>query len=263
MKIWSLMENTSACEDLHAEHGLSLYIETGGHKILFDTGKSGDFADNARIMGIDLAGVELAVLSHGHFDHGGGIRRFLQENDHAPVYLSSHAFEAHFGAERRYIGLDPDLQGSSRLVAVEDYRRLDEGLELFSCAGKPLVRPIDSAGLFVEQDGVCLPEDFRHEQYLLIREGEKRVLISGCSHRGILNIMQWFAPDVLIGGFHFMNLDPEGEGRETLEEAAARLSQYPTQYYTCHCTGLAPYAFLKQRMGEQLHYLATGDQLEV
>ena len=261
MQIWSLMENTAGCDGVQVEHGLSLYIETGKHKILFDAGQSGAFAENARAMGVDLAQVDLAVLSHGHFDHGGGLSRFLKENDHAPVYISARAFEPHFGAQQRYIGLDPALQGDPRLVPVEEHLQLDEGLELFACGDRELTWPIDSAGLFVEKDGVCLPEDFRHEQYLLIREGEKRVLISGCSHRGILNIMNWFAPDVLIGGFHFMKLDPEGEGRDTLEQAARQLGSYSTQYYTCHCTGLAPYAFLKERMGERLDYLATGDHL--
>ncbi|MBR0026466.1 MAG: MBL fold metallo-hydrolase, partial [Clostridia bacterium] len=118
-------------------------------------------------------------------------------------------------------------------------------------------------GLTREIAGEQREDDFIHEQYLLIEERGKRILISGCSHKGIENIMEWLKPDVLIGGFHFMKLEPEGKGREDLIRAAKNLSAHPTAYYTCHCTGEAPYAFLKERMGEQLRYIAAGDVFEI
>ena len=88
-----------------------------------------------------------------------------------------------------------------------------------------------------------------------------RVLISGCSHKGILNIMSWLKPDVLIGGFHFMKVDPAGSEREVLDEAARVLLEYNSAYYTCHCTGLPQYEYLKQLMGNRLRYLAAGQQI--
>ena len=90
------MENTAAGENLAAEHGLSLLIETGEHRILFDAGQTGAFADNAARLGLDLSTVDLAVLSHGHYDHGGGLARFLEINCHAPVYVNPHVFEPHY-----------------------------------------------------------------------------------------------------------------------------------------------------------------------
>lgn len=81
---------------------------------------------------------------------------------------------------------------------------------------------------------------------------------SGCSHKGLLNLMKWFRPDVFIGGFHFMTLDPHGEGRQRLEMAAAVLKTYSTVFYTGHCTGTEQYDFLKSLMGEQLHPLSGG-----
>lgn len=84
MRITVLIENTCKRSDLNAEHGLSLFIETGGLRILFDTGASRAFADNAAQLGIDLRSVDMAILSHGHYDHGGGIARFLELNFHAP-----------------------------------------------------------------------------------------------------------------------------------------------------------------------------------
>ena len=102
MKIIALMENTAAVPDVLSEHGLSLYLEGKGHRILFDTGQSENFAVNAKRLGVDLAAVDLAILSHGHYDHGGGLKRFLELNQKAPVYLSVYAFEPHFNERHRH-----------------------------------------------------------------------------------------------------------------------------------------------------------------
>lgn len=255
MKLTVLIENTTLREELFCEHGLSLYLETQGRKILFDAGQSGAFAENAGKLGIDLGTVELAVLSHGHYDHGGGLARFLEINDHAPIFVSSHAFEPHYNAAGKEIGLDPDLEKSCRLVSVQGTRELAQGLWLHALD----VPPADTSGLTVMKEGILQPEDFRHEQYLLLEEKGKRILISGCSHKGILNIMEAFRPDVLIGGFHFMKI----QQREILEEFARKLLEYPTIYYTGHCTGEAQFAVLKDRMGSRLHALSTGAQFEI
>ncbi len=99
-----------------------------------------------------------------------------------------------------------------------------------------------SAGLTVMKDGVFVPDDFRHEQYLLIEEAGRRILISGCSHKGVVNIMEWFRPDVLIGGFHFMKLPTDN----VLQSYAERLDGYDCDYYTCHCTGTEQYEYMKR-----------------
>ena len=264
MKITALIENTAARDCLAFEHGLSLLIETGKHRILFDAGDSGAFADNAKLLGVDLESVDIAVLSHGHYDHGGGLARFLEINRTAPVYVSRHAFGSHYdGKDDRYIGLDRRLEDSDRIILTGDELRLDDGLFLYSCSGAELVTPIDSSGLCVKKDGAFCPEDFCHEQYLLIEEGGKRYLFSGCSHKGILNIMNWFSPDVFVGGFHFMNIDPDGEERKRLDEAVKVLLSYHTVYYTGHCTGIGQYRYMKERMGDRLHYLSGGTVVTV
>lgn len=258
MKITVLMENTTTMPEMLTEHGLSLYIETNTHKILFDTGQTGAFAENAQKLGVDLSLVDVAVLSHGHYDHGGGLTKFLEINDRAAIYLSQHAFEPHYSGKEKYVGLNTKLQESRALVSVGEQLKIDDTLMLYACNECGRAYPMDNFGLNMFSDGKLVPEDFRHEQYLMICDEGKRVLISGCSHKGILNIMSWFAPDVLLGGFHFMKLDPEGEGRVTLENAAEILSGYETTYYTGHCTGVQPFDFLKDRMGEKLHYMSTG-----
>jgi len=258
MKLTVLLENTPSCPAVEAEHGLSLFIETDRHTILFDMGQSDLFARNADVLGVDLTSADLAVLSHGHYDHGGGLARFLEINGHAPVYVNPHVFEPHYNGTEKYIGLDTALAGTPRLLTAHNGLQIGEGLTLFTADGRKKRHDMGAFGLMMEKDGVLVPEDFRHEQYLLIEEAGRRILVSGCSHNGILDILEWFAPDVLIGGFHFTKLSP---GKE-LEDAAAFLNRFPTQYYTCHCTGTEQYAFLRERM-ENLHYIACGDRITV
>lgn len=262
MKIWTLVENTVCRDGLVAEHGLSLYIEIGNMRLLFDAGQSGAFADNARKMGIDLSRVDLAVLSHGHYDHGGGMKRFLQVNDHAPIFVSQYVFEEHYNAVGKNIGIDPALMVSGRMVSVGEEQYLGPGISLISPNQREWQDPVASNGMTYVAEGRRKPEDFRHEQYLLLQEGDKRVLISGCSHRGIRNIVRHFRPDVLVGGFHFKHLDPAGDGVQVLREAAGELMKYPAVYYTGHCTGQAQYDFLKTTMGDRLHALSTGTVIE-
>lgn len=263
MKVTTLIENTTCRDDLTCEHGLSLYIETENHRILFDAGQTGAFAVNAEKLGIDLRQVNFAVLSHGHYDHGGGLSRFLEINRTASVYLNRDAFLPHWNGTTKYIGLDPSLLDCGRLIFTEDRLEIAQGIHLYTCNSKTRPFPADSFGLNASENGRILPDDFRHEQYLLIEENGKRICISGCSHKGILNIVHWFQPDILIGGFHFKKLDPMGDGAKVLTDAAHRLMAYPTLYYTGHCTGTAQFHYMKQIMGQRLQGISVGTVLTI
>lgn len=257
MKITVLAENTAVDERFGAEHGLSLLIETRGRHILFDTGQSALFARNATLCGVDLGEVDYAVLSHGHYDHGGGLGRFLELNDHAPVYLSQYAFEPHYNGDK-YIGLDAQLKTHPRLIPVGDTLPLDTGITLLSLNGVDKPYAVDGAGLSAIIDGRRVPDDFRHEQYLLIEEAGRRILFSGCSHNGVLNIVSYFRPDILIGGFHFMNLPLDSN----LLQNARELDGFGAGYYTCHCTGTEQYDYMKRCL-PRLHYLSSGESITI
>ena len=166
MKITVLAENTACREDLTCEHGLSLFIETGKHRILFDAGQTDAFAENAEKLGIDLKTADLAILSHGHYDHSGGIARFLEANSVAPVYLHREAFTPHYNADGKYIGVDPALAESPRLRFTDREETLAEGITLHSCNHLPRPVPFGSFGLTMQASGQIQPDDFRHEQYL-------------------------------------------------------------------------------------------------
>ena len=258
MKITALIENTTAREDLTAEHGLSLYIETENHRILFDMGQTDAFYQNAKILGVDLAAVDVAILSHGHYDHGGGLGTFLKINSSAPIFVNRDAFLPHYNGTEKYIGLDTSLEDNSRIAFTGDEFRICEGLTLYTCNERERKSRLGSGELAEKTENGFVPDDFRHEQYLLIEERGKRVLISGCSHKGIVNITEWFTPDVLVGGFHFSKLPTDG----LLAEAAKGLAAYNTEYYTCHCTGKEQYSFMLRYMN-RLSYLSCGESVTV
>lgn len=258
MKITALVENTVLNNCFEAEHGLSLYIETKNHKILFDMGQTNLFEKNAKRLGIDLGQVDIAILSHGHYDHGGGLKRFLHINQIAPVYISCFAFEPHYNGSKKYIGLDTSLADNKRLIFSKDISVIDDGLTLYSCNGKEKEHDLGSFGLNMIQDGILMPDDFRHEQYLVIEENRKKVLISGCSHKGIMDISKWFKPDILVGGFHFSKLPLD----KKLAQYADYLNSLDIDYYTCHCTGTEQYSFMKKHMN-RLFYISCGQSINI
>lgn len=320
MKVYMLMDNEACCGDFVSEFGLSYYIETERHRILFDSGSSSLFAENAKRLGVDLGSVDIAILSHGHSDHGGGLLHFLSVNSDAKIYMAREAFEEHFNADNQYIGLSSDLVQSDRIVYVDGELKIDDEITLVhpsvgnaeNCEDikredknnknnehdkydpsnrvYALKYPIETYGLKVYRNGAVVPDDFSHELYLVLNEESKlsgtdkdmpnpsagvcgsdkhigeplrRVVFSGCSHRGILNIMSWFAPDVLFGGFHLFRINTYGEGAETLKNIAEELLNYPTMYYTGHCTGVSQYEFLSSLMEGRIRYLAAGDSVEL
>ena len=257
MKLTVLVENTSCSEELIAQHGLSLYLETENCCVLFDMGQDATFARNAEKLGVDLSKVDLAILSHGHYDHGGGLAEFLRINETAPVYIHEKAFGPYYNGTEKYIGLDLSLQHHPRLRLVNGSLDLPFGMHLMDC--NDLGWRYDSWGLTCKNQEGFFPDPFFHEHYLEITEGEKKYLISGCSHKGIINIADHFQPDVLIGGFHLNKQEDE----QVLAQIAEDLLCKPAVYYTGHCTGSKQYAYLKEKMGNRLQSLSTGMVIKV
>lgn len=274
MKIVTLLENTACREGLRAAHGLSLYIETPRHKLLFDMGPNEDFLANAGALGVDLTAVDLAVLSHGHYDHGRGLAAFCRCNDHAPVYIHSDAFGAFYaldeGGEPRYIGLPRGLEEfRDRFVLTGDETVVDPELTLFAQPPAVFDAMAASARLVEQTAEGFRPDGFRHEQDLLIRAEGKAVLICGCAHRGVVNIRARAAallgrmPDAVIGGFHLFELTA-GPGADALIDDTGRaLLEGDTVYYTGHCTGPYAYERLSAILGDRLRPLPGGAVIEV
>ena len=275
MKIVTLMENTACDAGLCAAHGLSLYIETPKHRILFDMGPDGRFIDNAEKLGVDLSAVDIAVLSHGHYDHGGGLRDFCEVNSRADIFIHNDAFGNFYalekGKEPRYIGLDPELwELESRVIPTADFVKLDDELTLFSDEPEVFPALAASAKLRVETPDGLRPDPFTHEQNLLVTAWGKSALFAGCAHRGIVNILAGARerlgrlPDAVFGGFHFFELDPaDAESGRLIEETGRALLEGDTVYYTGHCTGDYAYEKLRAILGDRLRPMTGGSIVEI
>ena len=261
MKLTALVENTAANKSLRPKHGLALYIETKMHRLLFDLGPDDTLFRNAAALGVDLTAVDTVIISHGHFDHGGALARFMRENTKAKIYVQKGAFAPHYtraGLLRIPIGLDRKLQESGRVVTVDGDLRLDGELLLFTVPDRSRFHsPMND--VLLDKNG---RDAFLHEQNLLIFEPEP-VLIMGCGHAGVVNIMEkarQYAPKTVIGGFHLY--DPvlhRTAPRPVLEGIAGALREYgDVSFYTCHCTGKKAFGMLSAALPE-LKYLACGD----
>lgn len=272
MKITAIVENTSR-KAWPVEHGLSLYVQRNNNqRILFDMGQGSLFVHNAQKAGLSIAEVDMAVLSHGHYDHGGGLQTFLAENHKARVFVHREAFLPHYSLRENgltYIGLDPALKQNPRLAFCEGVTSIGPGLTLFSNVENHCCFPAGNSRLFGPSKNVC--DTFHHEQNLLIEEGDNVILLAGCAHRGVVNILQRAEtlvgrpPTHVLGGMHLAKSGlSEGEENAFIHELAAQLMRFSTtKFYTMHCTGLEPFAKLQALMGEQIAYLTCGEELEI
>ncbi len=265
MKITALVENESKC-NLKPVHGLSLYIETRKHKILFDLGPDNTLFENAHMKSIDLSAVDVVIISHGHSDHGGALEQFLTINSSAKIYVQRKAFDPYYSqssaSKTEYIGLDEKYKNQPQVTLTDGDYEIDEELFLFTveASGKYYSNANDN---LYSQYG---RDKFEHEQNLIIRE-EKSVLIMGCGHNGVVNIMEKgseYNPALCIGGYHLHS--PSGKNNasvELLDLIAQELKKYSNiEFYTCHCTGIEEFNYLSDKI-DNLHYLHCGESVEI
>ena len=274
MKLVTLLENTACAPKFRCAHGLSLYLETPKHRILFDAGPNGDFAANADALGVDLSRVDIAILSHGHSDHSDGLLTFFERNDHAKVYVRPAAWEGYYAQgpdSAAYIGLDPALEGCRhRFVPVEGSLAIDDELTLFPAEGAFPTMDTGARLKWKNPAGDLVPDTFGHEQDLLISAEGKTVLVAGCAHRGIVNIRRTAerltgrAVDAVVGGFHLFQLDPEQESSgKLLRTIGEALLPGETVYYTGHCTGAYAFDTLHGVLGDRLRGISSGMEMDL
>lgn len=271
MRIINLMEDRPGSPDCVWEHGLSFYVETAKHKLLMDFGASDSFLVNSKKLNIDLTKIDVCVLSHGHYDHSGGLLPFSKINSTAAIYLHPLCGGAYYNLSHgyeKYIGIDKDILNLPQCIFTEKDTQIDEELFLFTGITGSKFPCKGNLQLKIKEQEVFHQDTFVHEQCLVITQGEKRILMSGCAHNGIINILDRYYeifdtyPDIVISGFHMIQKDPYSQDEiETIRTIGSELKKTNALFYTGHCTGETAYAILKEIMGEQLQPIYSGKRI--
>jgi 7,8-dihydropterin-6-yl-methyl-4-(beta-D-ribofuranosyl)aminobenzene 5'-phosphate synthase len=272
IKISTLSENTSSRGYL-AEWGLSMLVEAGGKKILFDTGAGYSTLHNAQLMGLDLAAVDSVVLSHGHYDHTGGLRDVLKRSGGKEVIAHPAIWEGKYA--------DNGIAGHERHIGIPFSRDV---LEALGASFKLSTGPVELAPGIITSGEIAMTTDFEPvDADLIIKDGGKvkkdsvpddlaliidadygLVVIVGCAHRGIVNTLRHAQKltgrDLIyaaIGGTHLMHASAE-----RLEKTGAALLEMGVQYLgASHCTGFKASAYLSQLFGERFFLNNAGTRL--
>lgn len=278
MKITCLIENVTENSNMVCEHGLSFFIEKDGFNILFDTGASGAFVDNAQNMKIDLKNLDATVLSHSHYDHGGGLESFFRINKESPIYFRENAdgeyYLKYLFFFKKYIGLNKKLlkYNSDRINFIKKNTEILPCIHLITNIKTKYPFPTGSKYLYQKKNNSLLKDDFSHELMMIIDDKDGIIIITGCSHHGILNMVET-ALDLfpnkkikaVFGGFHLIGLlNNMADSRAHVQEIAQKLMEYPIdKIYTGHCTGEKAYSVLKEIMKDKLEYFATSNVVEI
>ena len=275
MKIDLIVENKTYSEGIHAEHGLALLIETHEKTILFDSGESDALINNAKVMDIDLSKADLAILSHGHFDHSGGMPLFSEINPEAKIYIRENAFSKSYDIDKKgkptgnNIGIrwtdEQKKKIEPKLVFTEEPVYITDDIIISGSIPEDL-RETGTERFLKESDGGYVQDDMGHEQFLIIRENGKLNIFSGCSHNGVAPIIEYtnmlFPGEgirLLFGGFHLYNSKDH-----QLMSDVDRITSLDVEYFMpVHCTGMDAMFRMKELLGDRCIILNGGDKFVI
>lgn len=276
MKITTLIENQAGeDENLHTEHGLSVYVEVDGKHILFDTGQSGNFIDNAKELNIDLKKLDYVIISHGHYDHSGGFERLVKEiNPNIKLYIGNGFFNKKYSLisedNYEYIGnpFDESFLKEKKIPTEyinQDVINITENLSIFTNFNRKKEFENTNQDMYLKENGKYKKDIFLDEISMGIKTDKGLFVIVGCSHVGIVNILDTIIQRTnmniyaLIGGTHLIKEDNEKINKtiEYIKEKNIKLVG------ACHCTGKQGLTMLSQQLEENFINNNTGDTLKI
>lgn len=262
MEILILSDNLSFDETLKSEHGLAFWVDTGHFCFLFDTGQGTAIAENAGRLGVPFEKLHAVVISHGHYDHTGGLREVLTAKSDVPVYLHPDAFCERYGvrdeAAAHSIGMPLPVvselkQEGRRLIWTRTPVEIFRGVRVTGAI--PRRTGFEDTGGHFFKDATCrVKDEILDDQAVWIETSKGLIVLVGCGHSGVVNTLNYIseltrgAPVyAVLGGMHLLNA-----GEERLERTVEALVRYGVkQVVPCHCTGEAPMKRLKDVFGEK------------
>lgn len=272
LKFQILTDNIVNKAGILGEHGLSIWIEKDGKHILFDSGQTDVFMRNAKAMGIDALDADAAVLSHGHYDHCGGLSSCRLKNPDTKIFVNRKALRKKYEIKNGKlvdIGI-PDGMGSlhqkGRLAFTGNETEIFPGVTVISGIGKYNDFETVPERFKTEDNGKIVHDEMEDEQLLVIEDGGKLAVFSGCSHRGIINCVEEVRhrfPEkrigALIAGMHL-----RGANEEHISYVANYLNQSGINVIVpLHCTGTLPICRIKDALAEKCLVFSVGDSLTV
>jgi 7,8-dihydropterin-6-yl-methyl-4-(beta-D-ribofuranosyl)aminobenzene 5'-phosphate synthase len=272
-QITTLSENTAGLDNLLGERGLSILVETDEANILFDTGRSISASHNADLLGIDLSRINKIVLSHGHFDHTGGLRQILRRIGKKSIEIIAHPdiWAAKYNRrEDTYIGIPFHRQTLESLGARFNLTKEPVRItgNIMTTGEIPMVTDYEEIEphLQVKEGKHFKPDKLLDDQALIINTESGLVVILGCAHRGIINTLYHAqkltgvkAIYTVVGGCHLMDATEE---RVWLTIAA--LKELGVQRLgVCHCTGLPASAIMAQEFGDKFFFNNAGTRISL
>ncbi|MEW6446493.1 MAG: MBL fold metallo-hydrolase [Bacillota bacterium] len=273
MKVTVLVENTvGRTLPIFGEHGLSLWLEFDGHKVLFDTGHCGSVVTNAFRLGVDLRAAEAVILSHGHSDHTGGLRDVLNLIGRpVPVYGHPDIFSGHrvSSPADRYVGIP--FSREELEAAGAEFVLVEQPLEAFAgfwLSGEvPRRTPFEKGDprMYVYQGTEQVPDPVADDLSLYIETPAGLVILLGCAHAGVVNIIEHARAvtgvnkvAAILGGTHLGPVAPE-----QMEATVSYLKELDLKLLAAnHCTGLPKAAYLAGIFGERFSFAPAGESFE-